>query len=261
MSDKLIAARIDRFMVVEEVGRWPDAIQDIIVHLIPKPTSGNRPIWVLPSPIRWWEKLRKLIIWQGKAQDPREYNWSTKGRSAEAAMYGQALRDEAALARGHHVAATLFDLIEAYETVKLELVWKAGKRFNFLLRVLKIALEACAFTRHLIFNNASADPVQTISAISAGAGAALDALLLVPMGPIDELTKMSGTMAAFVLYVDDLGAHTRGSNERMVAEQSGKVVDLAIQLFEGELGLTISRGGKDSRARRGELCVFLKGPG
>ena len=166
-------------MVVEEPGRWPDKIQDILVHLIPKPTRGNKPIGVLPSLIRWWEKLRKPTIWQWRAQNPREYNWSTRGRSAEAAVYGQALRDEAALARGHYVAATLFDLAKACETVRLELVWEAGKRFKFPLRVLRIALEAFAFARHLIFNSASAEPVQTLSAILAGAGAALDALLLV----------------------------------------------------------------------------------
>ena len=46
-------------------------------------------------------------------------NWSTRGRSEEAAVYAQALRDEAALARRHWVTAVLFDLAKAYETVRL----------------------------------------------------------------------------------------------------------------------------------------------
>ena len=261
ISDQLIDAWIDLFMAVEETGRWPDTIQDIIVHLIPKATTGNRPIGVLPSPIRWWEKLRKPIIWQWRALNPREYNWSTRGRSAEAAVYGQSLRDEAALARGHHLAATLFDLAKAYETVRLELVWEAGRRFNFPLKVLRIALEAFSFARHLVFNGAAADPVQTLSAILAGAGAALDALLLVLMGPMDELEKMGGTMTALVLYVDDLGAHTRGESEKMVAEQSCKVVDLAIHLFEEELGLTISRGREGYATEQGKTVCLGSGPG
>ena len=89
------------------------------MHLLPKPSGGNRPVGVLPSPTRWWERLRKQVIWQWRAQNPREYNWSTRGRSAEAAVYAQALRDEAALARRHWVTAVLFDLAKAYETVRL----------------------------------------------------------------------------------------------------------------------------------------------
>ena len=53
LSDALISAWLDLLIVIEEVGRWPDDIQDILIHLIPKPTSGNRPIGVLPPPIRW----------------------------------------------------------------------------------------------------------------------------------------------------------------------------------------------------------------
>ena len=71
--------------------------------------------------------MRKAAIWRWRAQNERDYNWSTKGRSAEAAVYGQALRDEAALARGYCVAATLYDLTKAYESVRLELVWEEGK--------------------------------------------------------------------------------------------------------------------------------------
>ena len=242
LSDALISAWIDFFVVIEEVGRWPDDIQDILIHLIPKPSSGTRPIGVLPSPLRWWEKLRKATIWRWRAQNERDYNWSTRGRSAEAAVYGQALRDEAALARGHCVAATLFDLTKAYETVRLELVWEAGKKFGFPLRVLRIALEGFAFARHLIFNRAVAQPVLTLSAILAGAGAAQDALLLVLMGPVDELVAMSQAMTSFILYVDDLGAHTRGGSEQAVADQSCRVADLTIQILEEGLGLTLSRG-------------------
>ena len=242
LSDALISAWIDFFVVIEEVGRWPDDIQDILIHLIPKPSSGTRPIGVLPSPLRWWEKLRKATIWRWRAQNERDYNWSTRGRSAEAAVYGQALRDEAALARRHFVAATLFDLTKAYETVRLELVWEAGKKFGFPLRVLRIALEGFAFARHLIFNRAVAQPVLTLSAILAGAGAAQDALLLVLMGLVDELVAMSQAMASFILYVDDLGAHTRGGSEQAVADQSCRVADLTIQILEEGLGLTLSRG-------------------
>ena len=79
---------------------------------------------------------------------------------------------------------------------------------------------------------AAADPVKTLSAILAGAGPAQDALLLVLMGPVDELAR-SHTLTAFVLYVDDLGAHTRGGSEKEIVDQSERVVDHMTDLIEG----------------------------
>ena len=54
----------------------------------------------------------------------RSYNWAAKGRSPEAAVWRQALRAEAAAAKGLQSAAALIDLIKAFEMAKLELVWK-----------------------------------------------------------------------------------------------------------------------------------------
>ena len=205
--------------------------------------------------------MRKAAIWRWRAQNERDYNWSTKGRSAEAAVYGQALRDEAALARGHCVAATLYGSTKAYESVRLELVWEAGKKFKFPLRVLRIVLGGFAFARHLIFNGAVAQPVLTLSAILAGAGAAQDASLLVLLGLVDELVARCHAMASFILYVDDLGAHTRGRNAQMVADQSCRVADLTIQILEDRLGLTLSRGREGFASKEGKTVSVVSGHG
>ena len=56
----------------------------------------------------------------------RSYNWAANRRSPEAAVWKQALRAEAAAARGLESAACLLDLVKAFEMVKLELVWRGG---------------------------------------------------------------------------------------------------------------------------------------
>ena len=100
----------------------------ILVHLLPKPTAGKRLVGVLPSVTRWWEKLRKPELWRWRAAAKRDYDWAAKGRSAQDAVYGQALQDEAALARGRCTSTVLFDRVKAYEMVRLELVWRAWDR-------------------------------------------------------------------------------------------------------------------------------------
>ena len=209
LSDDLTAMWIDLLMAIERRGMWPKVVMTILVHLLPKPTAGKRPVGVLPSVTRWWEKLSKPELWRWRAAAKRDYDWAAKGRSAQDAVYGQALRDEAALARGHCTSTVLFDLVKAYEMVRLELVWRAGIAHKFPLTILRLVLEACAFVRVLCFNGATTDGVYTLSAILAGGGAAQEALLLVLLTPVDRLVE-AHPMSMFLLYVDDLGVHSAG---------------------------------------------------
>ena len=86
---------------------------------------------------------------------------------------------EAAAARGQSSAATLVDLVKAFEMVKLELVWARGIELGFPALILRMVLETFAFTRRLYLRGAVADAVDTLSAILAGGGFATDALLIV----------------------------------------------------------------------------------
>ena len=92
---------------------------------------GKRPIGVLATVARTWEAMRKPVVWQWRSKHTRPYNWATAGRSAEAAVWGQALRDEVARAKGKSCGAVLFDLLKAYEYVRLELVSAAGLEMEF----------------------------------------------------------------------------------------------------------------------------------
>ena len=82
-------------------------------------------------------------------------------------MWRQALRAEAAVARDLETASALVDLVKAFELVRLELVWLAGIQRSFPLIILRLVLEACAFTRHLVLNGAMSEATHTLSAILA----------------------------------------------------------------------------------------------
>ena len=79
-------------------------------------------------------------------------------------VWGQSLKDEVARGKGQHCGAVMYDLAKAYEMVRLELVWEHGRKWGFPARILRLMLESFAFTRHLVFKDAAADGVDTLSA-------------------------------------------------------------------------------------------------
>ena len=213
LSDELLEAIIDFLTTVEALGLWPREVASSIIHLIPKASGGRRPIGVMASVIRLWEAARKPVIWQWRAKNARPYNWAAAGRSAEAAIWGQTVRDEVAQAKGKSCGAVLFDLVKAYEYVRLELVWEAGMAAGFPALVLRLLMESFAFARTLIYRGALAKGITTLSAILAGSVFAMDALALVLTGVVDKIAVAMPSIS-FVLYVDDLTARARGDGKR-----------------------------------------------
>ena len=51
---------------VEQCGRWPQQACTTMFFIIPKNVTGERPIALMPTMIRWWEALRapEVAKWQ-----------------------------------------------------------------------------------------------------------------------------------------------------------------------------------------------------
>jgi ribonuclease HI len=242
----LSAELLDGFAVLltslERQGMWPEQLQRILIALIPKSDGGRRPIGLLPSLVRVWERIRKPVVAQWRCSVERPYNWAAKGRSPQAAVWRQGLRAEAAAARGLDSAAVLVDLVKAFEMVRLELVWMAGLRLHFPPTVLRLTLESFAFARALVLSGAVADDVHTLSAILAGGSYATDALYMVLMGPCDELL-LEHPRIGLCLFVDDLTIDTVGTVDE-VAQVLPAAFRCCVSKLEDGLLLTVSRGRK-----------------
>ena len=152
---------------LERKGFWPSQVSEISIAQIPKSDGGRRPIRLLPVV---WERVRQPVVAAWRLQVCRPYNWAAKGRGFEAAVWRTAVETEAAVARAEDSAATLLDLVKAYEMVKLELVWWARLRLGSPVRMLRLVLETSAFLRTLKLGNAYAEGISTLSAILAGEG-------------------------------------------------------------------------------------------
>ena len=49
LSDELLNTVARLFMAIEDAGLWPQQLLEALIHLIPKPTGGRRPIGLLAA--------------------------------------------------------------------------------------------------------------------------------------------------------------------------------------------------------------------
>ncbi len=240
LSDALLCVLGDFMVMIEAAGVWPKQVTLAIMRLIPKSAGGRRPIGILASLVRWWERVRQPEIQKWRSEQAREYNYSARGRRADQAVWRQALTNEAAKARGLQSAATLVDLVKAFEMVLLQEVWASAIRHNFPLWALVLILEACSFTRRLVYCAAVSRGVQTLTAILAGGGYAADCLFLLLLDLLDRLARSHPAVRMY-LYVDDLTAQSAGTEAAVAASQVQWIRDCISQLEDG-LDLKVSRG-------------------
>ncbi len=115
-----------------------------------------------------------------------------------------------------------------------------------------MALEASSFERRLKYRGAVSRPVDTVTAILAGSGAATDLLYLVLLDPVDRLIAKHSRLRVFMV-ADDLTLRVEGGDEGEVAEYIDGVTRDCVEELEGQLGMTISR---DAGGRQGKTVAL-----
>ena len=243
LSDDLLDSFALLLMALERLGLWPEQIDQILIALIPKPDGGRRPVGLLPTLVRMWEKSRRPIVQEWRQKVKRKYNWAAKGRSATDAVWKQAILAEAAVARGKATASVLLDLVKAFELVKLHLVWIAGLKHGFHPVILRLCLEAFSLLRRLVIGGACSEPISTLSAILAGGSFATDCMYIILIDPCDLLLE-EHPEAGLCLFVDDITIHEQGDTEMGVATNLQKITDRCVQMLEDDLEGKVSRASK-----------------
>ena len=152
----------------------------------------------------------------------RDFNWVARWRSAQDAVWRQSVCVEAATQRGHVTIADLTDLVQAYEMVPLENVWRAGLKLHFPPDILRMELESFEAARTLLVNGVCSDPVLSLSALVAGGSYATDCLFVVLVEPCDQilLEHPQNTLCTtrIALYADDLNTVVSGPTGAAEAE-------------------------------------------
>ncbi len=252
LSDELIARFATFLQGLEAVGIWPDDLLEALIHLIPKVTGGRRPIGVLASLLRLWERTRRPVIQAWRDTCARDYQWMARGKGANRAVWAQTVLEEAARQRGLASAAVLIDLVKAFEQVILARVWASGVRLGFPTVVLRLAMELCCARRRLVYRKAcSTKAASTLTAILAGSGLASDLMFLMVIEPLDTILKEYDSIRIFVI-ADDVKIGVTGG-EQQVADTMGDVTRRCIQLLEDGLHMQVSR---DSAKEKGKTVAL-----
>jgi hypothetical protein len=92
-------------------------VTDVLIALIPKASGGLRPIDIFPSFIRLWMRLRSDDIREWERLHARTFLFAGQRKGANVALWLQAgMLEQAALSKAVS-AATLIDLVKAFERV------------------------------------------------------------------------------------------------------------------------------------------------
>ncbi len=238
LSDELLSSLACYFIKLESVGVWPQQVQQALIHLIPKASGGRRPIGVLPTLVRVWERARRsqVIAWRRSCN--REYNWMSPGRGAERSVWAQSIHEEAARARGDMTASVLIDLVKAFEMIVLSHVWNKGLVHRFPVQILRLSLETCSFARRLTYRGAVSKVSNTLTAIIAGGGMATDLLFVALVDAVDALIIRHE--AKVFMIADDIRLVVEG-RELDVVDRVQVLAEDAIDMLEHSLHMEVSR--------------------
>ena len=254
---------LDRYAMVlnraEIIGEWPSLVANSLVHLIPKPTGGMRPIGLMATLVRLFERVWRLDIqrWRAACGDPS--NYMIGGKSAADAVWVQSVRDEASKELGTVSASVLLDLIKAFECVRLDVVWAAALKTGFPMAVLRLALRAYCHARRLVYKGIVGDPILSTNAILAGGGLATDMLALLLTNALALLRRELPKVHLFIV-VDDLTIRVEGSTAA-VASELVHLTSVCIGQLESELCMQVFAGGQMVHSRPCQVgcCGVLQG--
>ena len=146
LSEEGTKAVVHILQLIEQSGVWPQRLSHVYYFLIPKLGGGLRPIGLLPSLVRIWERMRRPIVSAWMQRQARSYDWAAVGKTAEDAAWQQLARAEGVDCTQDEPNATavttvLLDMVKCLEKVRLIHVWRWGKYWGVPAGLLKLLLQ------------------------------------------------------------------------------------------------------------------------
>ena len=157
---------------------------------------------------------------------------------AQRAAWVAAFAVESAAAAGADFAATLLDLVKAFERIPYDKLVAAARRLGYPLRLLRLSIAAYRLMRTVIVGGTCSRVLQATRGITAGSAHATTELRLLLIQVVrDTLTQWP--LVQLYLYVDDLTITARGGSFGVV-RQVREATAFIIGRLEGALQLQVS---------------------
>ena len=215
-------------MICEEEGEWPEAVELIIIALLPKTDGGFRPIGLIPFLPRIWSRARRRCAREWEAKNPRPWLYAGKAKGANVAAWKQSMTAEAAAAARStvHYAQALLDLVKAFDRIPLWLLVREAVALGYPLKVLRLSIAVYKMTRVIRIGGVVSHSVRALRGITAGSGFATSEMRLIMMRAVDAAVKQFPRVNP-TLFVDDLAADVTGPWKHVVKQLGGFIEAVA----------------------------------
>jgi hypothetical protein len=230
---------INILLACEEEGMWPDAIELVLIALLPKPDGGFGPIGLLPTTPRIWMRARRQASKRWEEENKRPYLYAGKGMGANVAAWKQAALAEHAASLRHltSYAQALLDLVKAFDKVPLWLRIREAIALKYPLRLLRLSIATYRLKRTIRIGKVISKDVFARCGITAGSGFATTEMRLVMIRAVDRALTFHRTITP-TLFVDDLAAEVCGP-AHVIKEELGGFIE-KIAEFVAETGQELS---------------------
>jgi hypothetical protein len=239
LSPSALAALAALFMAFEKLGQWCDALDLVLIVLLPKADGGRRPIGLFPTLIRIWMRARVCITRAWEIANSMPSVFGGAGMGAQRAAWQQAFTTEAAALCKDQCASGLLDLVKAFETVPHTILVLLATEKGYSIVLLRLSLAGYRLKRAIGIEGVFSRGLVATRGITAGSGfatAELKALLLTLM---ELLHHRWADLLVLKLYVDDLTITVVGL-AKVVVYTMIRVIDFVVDYLENELHMEVS---------------------
>ena len=204
LSDAALASFCMLLATFEALGHWADALNLVLIVLLPKTDGGFRPIGLFPTVIRLWMRTRICVARAWEAATAMPCLFGGAGMGAQRAAWEAAFASElAAHCRNDHLQI-LLDLVKAFETVPHDKLVEAAVAKGYSVVVLRLSIQAYRLQRSIGVDGVYSRCVVACRGITAGSGFATSELRLLLLDTMVELRRRWSVQLSVKLYVDDL---------------------------------------------------------
>ena len=203
LSDDGVMALSRLFSLMETLGALPGQVKTVMVLLLGKPKGGFRPIGLFASFYRLWARARRPFAEEWEAKNWRGYFACGAGRGAQDAVWRQAVRSEAGVARQEVACSLLWDMRKFYELFDFARLAARAWDTGFPMQIVRVSLAAYAGPRHLSLSGMVTKALYASNGIVAGCGFATTYVKVYCLRPFDTFVHRCPTVSLDA-YIDDL---------------------------------------------------------
>ena len=192
LSNEMIDLLVKIVMLCEKDGEWPDAVELVIIALLPKTDGGFRPIGLMPFMPRLWARVRRRLAREWEAKNSRAYLYAGEAKGPNVAAWKQAMAAEVAAAAKSivHYAQTLLDLVKAFDRIPLWLLVREAVALGYPLKVLRLSIAVYRFNRVIRIDGVVSHTVLALRGVAAGSGIATIEMLMVMLRVVDAAVTL-----------------------------------------------------------------------